>query len=363
MTQQRLPDLPPVDPAPLYALLHAAFTGNKRLQALRTALCLDLFEHLEKECAGEELASSLNLDPILTSSLCALLAEMGLVERKGNAWRRTDLAACFLDSRSPFFQGEVLRCMEDNLDLWAGLEDLLRHGPIDISKEQVFQGSFLDALASESLLGEVQKTAELVASTPGFAQVRRALDLGGGHGLYALALCEQNPELRAIVFDTPAACGVAQAYIQKFSADRVTTKAGDLFQDDWGTGYDLVFFSYTPGGKQARILRKIHTSLASGGLFVTKHAFHGGREGSKDALIDLEWLLTRFPGIGKERNAYCFTGDLSREEHLAFIIEHYELLSIFEAREFAPPALGKFGDRLDSQLIIARKRKEAHHDT
>jgi predicted O-methyltransferase YrrM len=359
MPQQPLPDLPPVNPAPLYDLLHAAAIGNKQFQALRAALNLNLFERLEKECEDSALASSLNLDPVLTSSLCALLVEMGLVERKANTWQRTDLAACFLDSRSPFFQGEVLRCMEDDLTLWAGLEDHLRRGPMDISKEKLFQGNFLDALASESLLGEVQKTTDLVASTPGFMQARRALDLGGGHGLYALALCERNPALRAIVFDTPAVCSAAEANIQTFGADRVTTKAGDLFQDDWGTGYDLVFFSYTPGGKQAGILRKIHDSLASGGLFVTKHAFHGSREGSKDALIDLEWLLTRFPGIGKERNVYRFDGDLSREEHLAFIIEHYELLSLSEAREFAPPALGKFGDRLDSQLIIARKRKEA----
>jgi predicted O-methyltransferase YrrM len=359
MTQQSLPDPAPVDPTPLYDVLHSASVGIKRFQALRAALRLGLFERLEEACDDVTLAGELGLDPVLTSAFCALLADMRLLIHKGKAWQRTQVATCFLDSRSPYYLGEMLRCMADDISLWEGLENLLRNGPLDLSKEQVFQGSFLEALARESLLGEVQKTADLVAAMPGFASARRALDLGGGHGLYAMALCERNPTLRAIVFDTPTACAATKAYIREFGAERMTAQAGDLFQDDWGADYDLVFFSYNPGGKQKRILQKIYASLAPGGLFVTKHAFYGTREGSKDALLDMEWLLTRFPGIGKAPNVYRFAGDLSREAYLAFLIEHYELLLLSEARQFAPPALGRFGDRLDSHLIICRKRGES----
>jgi spermidine synthase len=35
-----------------------------------------------------------------------------------------------------------------------------------------------------------------------------------------------------------------------------------------------VIFSYNPGGKNERILEKIHRCLKPGGLFVTKHAFY-----------------------------------------------------------------------------------------
>lgn len=355
MTQCAIPDQSQ-DPADFYGLLHDAAVGYKRFQALQAALQAGVFQETAQACENDALASSLNLDPELTAALCALLAQMGLLERTAKGWRRTSVAESFLDLHSSFYQGEVVCCIQDDLNLWAKLKDILRSGPVDLSREQVFQGSFLDALARESLLGEVQKTMDLVAATPGFRQARTALDLGGGHGLYAIALCQRNPMLEAVIFDRSASKAAAMAYMREFGAGRVTFQAGDLFADDWGREYDLVFFSYNPGGKQINILEKIHRSIAPGGLFVTKHAFYGRQEGSKDALLDLEWLMTCFPGIDKDRHVYRFQDDLSFEEYLAFLKEKYELLSITEAREFSPPALGKFGDRLDSRLIIARKR-------
>jgi len=349
-------NLPTVDGAPLYAQLRTAAEGVKRFHALRAALDTGLFDALREPRTGAALAESLGFDPAITEAVCALLAEMGLLERTADGWRRAGLADVYLTPSSPQYQGEVLRCMEEGFALWARLPELLRQGPLDLANTQVFKGNFIEALAREGLLREVQKSADAIAAAPGFHYARLALDLGGGHGLYAQALCERGPDLRAVVLDTPAARPVFDAFSREFGYERVEYRAGNLFQDDWGSGYDIIFFSYNPGGKQERILRRIHDCLAPGGLFVTKHAYYNEAEGSKSPLLDLEWLLTRFPGIGKQPNVYRFAGELSRERFLEFLLPRYELLSVLDAPAFTSPDLSKFGDRLDTQLIIARKR-------
>jgi hypothetical protein len=349
--------LPPaVDGARLYDQLRAASEGIKRFHALRTALGAGLFEHLERPAAAPALAAARGLDPVLTEALCALLGEMGLLRREAEGWRRTELAALYLDPRSSLFQGEVLRCMEEGFDLWRRLPELLRQGPVDMAREQVFKGNFIDALGREGLLREVHACAEAIAAAPGFDTARLALDLGGGHGLYAWALCERNPGLHAVVLDTPGTQPVFESFADEFGYQRMQFRPGNLFRDDWGRGYDLIFFSYNPGGKQRSILERIHQALAPGGLFVTKHAYYNAAEGSKSPLLDLEWLLTRFPGIDKQPNVYRFANEMPREEFLPFFLERYELLAHLDARQFASPDLGKFGDRLDSQIIIGRKR-------
>ena len=46
---------------------------------------------------------------------------------------------------------------------------------------------------------------EIVRLAPLPAGARRLLDIGGGHGRYALAFLHKHPELRATVFDSPRA--------------------------------------------------------------------------------------------------------------------------------------------------------------
>lgn len=55
---------------------------------------------------------------------------------------------------------------------------------------------------------------EELAMWPGWASVRRVVDLGGGHGQVALALARAHPNLEATVFDLPHAQAGAQAQRQ-----------------------------------------------------------------------------------------------------------------------------------------------------
>ena len=43
----------------------------------------------------------------------------------------------------------------------------------------------------------------IISELPEFKEARKLLDLGGGHGLYAITFTKSNPNLGAYVFDFP----------------------------------------------------------------------------------------------------------------------------------------------------------------
>ena len=71
---------------------------------------------------------------------------------------------------------------------------------------------------------------------------RDMLDIGGSHGYWSVLLCRRHPELRATVFDLPAAVERAAPLLAREGmGDRVVHKAGDALTDDLGQeAYDLI---------------------------------------------------------------------------------------------------------------------------
>ncbi len=124
----------------------------------------------------------------------------------------------------------------------------------------------IHSLAQNALLGELQRTVKIVSEFEEFKNAKKLLDLGGGHGLYAMAFTALNEKLKAYVFDLPHVVEKTKEYIRKFSADRVDVIAGDFFVDSIVSKYDVVFSSYNPGGKKAELIPKIYASLNKNGL-------------------------------------------------------------------------------------------------
>jgi SAM-dependent methyltransferase len=70
------------------------------------------------------------------------------------------------------------------------------------------------------------------------------LDVGGGSAAYSIAFARASATLRAEILDLPTVLPIAQGHVREAGlADRVTTRAGDLRTDDFGSGYDLVLLS------------------------------------------------------------------------------------------------------------------------
>ncbi len=266
--------------ARFWEMLHA---GNKA-RLMVEAIKLQIFDHLQTPVTAEELAEKYCYHPGNTALFLDSLVTANLLSKKGGRYSNLPDTADFLVSGKPEYQGYMLQFMQgSHIDpLQQHLPDLLRQGPQPAPEgEGAADETFWHNLTKESaswVIGETgEAIARIVASLDGFNDFGSMLDLGGGHGMFALYLAQAHPSMRAVIFDRPMVTGVAQEFIHHYDmADRVSVLSGDYSVDDIGSGYDLIWASSTLNFIKSNLdemLGKIHNALNPGGYFI---AFQDG---------------------------------------------------------------------------------------
>ncbi|RZS44669.1 O-methyltransferase [Herbihabitans rhizosphaerae] len=145
-------------------------------------------------------------------------------------------------------------------------------------------------------------TARVVASSVDFTGTRRFLDVGGGGTPYGIVLCQQNPELRATVYDLPQACEFARGKITEAGlGDRIEVVEGDFFVDAaLPGGHDTILLSmilHDWAEPECRaILDKCWRALPPGGrLMISELLVDDTKDGPVDAaLMSIHMLVETF---------------------------------------------------------------------
>ena len=87
-------------------------------------------------------------------------------------------------------------------------------------------------------------TVRFISSLPVLENRSHLLDIGGGSGVYCIALTERFPALHATLIDFPPVCKVAREYIEQSKArSRIKTVEGDALQDQIPENGDIVLVS------------------------------------------------------------------------------------------------------------------------
>ena len=263
-----------IDSEPLDRIVKGCEASN----ILRTALDFDLFDLLEESKTAEQVSSETGTVAALTEKFLNALCTTDLISKRDGAYVNTPLAATFLVKKSPFYQGNMIRLSGNNSLNWSRLGSAMKGDvpeEMDGRPEGVFDSGFILAMAEGSMRGSLHQTVKEVAALPEFKRARTILDLGGGHGLYAIAFAEMNPELDATVFDLPPVTEVTREFIGRYGMDeRVSVAGGDFAMDDIGHGYDIVFASdvfYRKPDALSGVFEKIHDALNGGGSIMLKH--------------------------------------------------------------------------------------------
>jgi len=102
----------------------------------------------------------------------------------------------------------------------------------------------------------------------------KVLDIAAGHGLFGIAIARHNPNAEITAVDWANVLEVAKKNAAKAGvASRYHTLAGDAFQLEFGTGYDVVlltnFLHHFDVSTCEKFLKKVHAALAPGGRAVT----------------------------------------------------------------------------------------------
>jgi predicted O-methyltransferase YrrM len=262
-----------------YRELHQIVTGPVRARLMMTGIELRIFNRLETFLSAEDVARDLGTHPENTRRLLDALVTIDLLEKENGLYRNMPISQTFLVEGSPTYMGALFQMVDMRcVDPLTALTRLVKDGPAGEDAER--------DLASQELWAELTRTsaawpmgmvgrmvAGILSKLPGFSDFEKMLDLGGGHGIFALYIVNQHPFMKGTVFDRAPVVEVAREFIHKYGMeDRVDVAAGDYMTDDIGQDYDLIWACSTLNFAKWDLdilLKKIYEAVRPGGYFVS----------------------------------------------------------------------------------------------
>ena len=220
----------------------------------------------ERDCTPTEIATQLDLDELAAGKVVRALTALGIAEAEGEHYR----AAAGL--REHFLPGDrdIVPFLEHShamYERWgANLEPWLRGegwGTAERTPEEVRRfGAAMRAMGSQ-----MAKRAAVAIDLEG---VDHILDVGGGWGHFAQAICRIRPGLHATVLDRPEVVERARKELAGTEfEERIDFLPGDYLATDYGAGYDLVLLAnilhQETADRAQELVRRGAAALAPGG--------------------------------------------------------------------------------------------------
>jgi len=304
-------DLTPPDPSVVLELL-SAFRRSKIMFA---GVSLGIFDALrDGPRSSQQLGQQLQCDRDAMQRLLESLVGVGLLACDGEDFANTPAAAQYLTSESPHrMTGYINYSNRVMWAMWANLEDAVREGTHRWQQTYGWDGpifsSFFktDEAMREFLMGMHgfgMLTSPVIVNAIDLSRFRHWVDLGGATGHLPIAACRRYQDLRATVFDLPAAVPLAQEIIGATDvSDRISVVGGDFFVDPLPSGdvYSLGRILHDWSIEKIReLLAKIFAALPSGGgLVIAEKLLADSKDGPPWAqLQDINMLLVT---EGRER--------------------------------------------------------------
>lgn len=244
-------------------------------RAVISATSLGVFEALAEDPAdAARLAERLGLEATGIEALLAALVALGYLHRDEEGVHRvTEVSARTLFSDSPetlaTFAGPFGAMTWDTL---AQLDETMRGAP-PASWHDRAPGDPAWVAYIRGLFELSREEHDANAAVVPVDDPRALLDIAGGHGGFAMAMCRRHPALRAAVLDLPASAAVGRTIVEEQGfADRVSFREGDALEAELGDGLDVIAYfnlahHLTPEENLA-LARRARAALASEGCLV-----------------------------------------------------------------------------------------------
>ena len=225
-------------------LIFQVANGFMAAKHLFVANEIGLFEALgDAPATLDNLAHRTGIPRRTLRILADAMVALGFLERQGDSYQNTPVAATFLSGRTPTDLRPALRYWNQlNYQRWTQLEEVVR-------TEQAVFGEFAFTPEEQQLYTEgvdaiTAGTARALATTYEFAGHRQVLDLGGGTGSFLLAVLRQHPHVEATLFDAPAVAALARQRLAGSPvAARLRIVEGDFFTDPLPEDHDAILLA------------------------------------------------------------------------------------------------------------------------
>lgn len=229
----------------------------------------------ERPDTPDRLAERLGLDPLGVETLLTALRSLGYVEPAGEGGELgpTEVARAMLSPASPESVADFLGAQ--NAHQWEAmgrLDDVMRSGEA-VDWHAAGTGDPLWEPYIRGMFATTRHDHDDVAAVVPVDDAREMLDVAGGHGGFAMAMCRRHPRLRATVLDLPASADVGRRIVEEQGyADRVEFREGDALEADLGAGLDVVsvfnLVHHLSPEDSVRLFARARAALRPGGCLV-----------------------------------------------------------------------------------------------
>jgi SAM-dependent methyltransferase len=274
-------------------------------RSVMVATKLGVFEALaDAPRTADHVAATCTTDPRATGKLLDALVAAGYLRLHGGTYALAKKSRRWLLEESPASLHDAMLFRFLDWEFVEHFEQFVRSGaPLDfhatMSPDQW-------ALYQRGMRAHASLAAgEVARRTPVPPGATAMLDLGGGHGLFAVALCRRHPCLRAAILDLPEAVAAAAPLLAaEGMGDRVVHRAGDALRDDLGeAAYDLVFVAnllhHFDDPTNHDLVRRAGRALRPGGYLVVHELIRpasANEAGAAGSLADLYFAATSRSG-------------------------------------------------------------------
>ncbi len=271
---------PPVDDRQIWDI----WLSFHNLPAMLAADEIGLFDALaDKPLALVDLAGKCRVNARALGIVNSLLCALGLLVHRDKRYGLTPVSRNYLVKSSNFYWGALLAGFRESTPstekIIAALAPDAQHaggenakgweaGDIPPDRARAI-AAFMHAHSCAAAIGAAQH--------PVFDDVKRVLDVGGGSGVFPIAMAQRWPHLHGTIMDLGSMCEAAMTYVRDGEvADRVDTLPRDMFREAWPTGYDALFFSNVfhdwSDETCLDLARKAYAVLPSGGRIMLHEA-------------------------------------------------------------------------------------------
>lgn len=323
-----------------FGLIDEIAKGNEKANVLFAAVDYGIFDLLSKPKTADQVSEEIKTDSRLTEKFLNALVALNFIHKIENQYSNTKLAETFLVRKSPFYQGTLFEMKKRGLTDWQRISDALKNGGIKTGTENksIIDRTFIIGHAEVAISGVMQRAVDVISALPEFKRAKKLLDLGGGHGLYSIALHQLKPELEVVLFDLPHVTEIAKEYLEQYGmSNKIKIIAGDFTEDDIGNGYDIVFASdVTISG----ILKKVYDALNENGVLIYRRWTINDDRTSPLTSVLFDFMLT-----------------MTRSEHRVYTLGEY--IHLLEDTGFSITRILDISSPQDpTKIIVAKKSKK-----
>ncbi len=283
--------LPPnTDPTPIFEM----FRGNYATELLAAAVAhIRLFDLLAPgPLSFDEVKSRTSLADRPATVLLTTTRAMGLIVRPADGrFELTPIAREHLVRDSALDISDYIGLAAQSAGVLEMVERLRSNQPAGATPGGagaafIYRDGIESAMESEqsarrltlALAGRAKNVAPFLAERAPLQGAKRVLDLAGGTGIYAFAMLQRYPNLRATIFDRARVLTIAREMAATYSvANRADFVEGDMFADALPSDCDVILLSNVLHDwdipECRALIRKCAAALPSGGRLLIHDVF------------------------------------------------------------------------------------------